>query len=584
MKKKRLNLRKLWFSLFLFVGITASASPGILQVTEANDVAQIGETKYQSLQEAFNAANTGDVIILLKDYNAASESMAGGTRQFVIKKSITLNGQGYTLTTKEKGIGIGNVNKDLNDNINVTIKNITIQNTSSGARCIDTRGYVGSLTLENVTLKTDGASGTTQPLTIGGNQADPATIHITNSTIQTNDAGTAYYAIITYNPVNMTISDSTIKGWACIYAKGQDGSAGSAGSVYTIDRCELVSSNAYSGVRNAFSAFMIEDNNVSIQVTNTDITINNTGDQLQTLVGYPSSGNYTGSVTLGEGNTINFAGPNDCSLLMNSDPSNLTITGGSYNFDPTPYLSDDFKVVNVNGEWVIQEKVYVAQIGTTRYETLAEAVAEVKDNETILMIADVAKTFTVDFQNHTYTLNKPGAGSTGTETSGFQLLKNSNIVFKNGTVNIAEDNLTPAEAPAKNIMRIIQNYANLTLDNMTIDGTNQYGGKDLVISFNNGTSVIKDTKVIAGTENTAFDVCTWSSYKATGLEVTGSSEITGSIEISSSNQPEELKLTLTSGTISGSIVMAQGADKATVTKSADFTAPRDTSGWKQTTD
>ena len=391
MKKKRLNLRKLWFSLFLFVGITASASPGILQVTEANDVAQIGETKYQSLQEAFNAANTGDVIILLKDYNAASESMAGGTRQFVIKKSITLNGQGYTLTTKEKGIGIGNVNKDLNDNINVTIKNITIQNTSSGARCIDTRGYVGSLTLENVTLKTDGASGTTQPLTIGGNQADPATIHITNSTIQTNDAGTAYYAIITYNPVNMTISDSTIKGWACIYAKGQDGSAGSAGSVYTIDRCELVSSNAYSGVRNAFSAFMIEDNNVSIQVTNTDITINNTGDQLQTLVGYPSSGNYTGSVTLGEGNTINFAGPNDCSLLMNSDPSNLTITGGSYNFDPTPYLSDDFKVVNVNGEWVIQEKVYVAQIGTTRYETLAEAVAEVKDNETILMIADVAQ-------------------------------------------------------------------------------------------------------------------------------------------------------------------------------------------------
>lgn len=39
MKKKRLNLRKLWFSLFLFVGITASASPGIQQVTEATNVA-----------------------------------------------------------------------------------------------------------------------------------------------------------------------------------------------------------------------------------------------------------------------------------------------------------------------------------------------------------------------------------------------------------------------------------------------------------------------------------------------------------------------------------------------------------------
>ena len=222
----------------------------------AENVAKIGDTQYETLQAAFNAAQDGQTVTLLKDYDATGEAMAGGTRQFVINKSITFDGGGYTLTTKERGIGVGNVNGNVAADINVTIKNVTVLNTSEGARCIDTRGKIGSLTLEGVTLSTDGAtSGYTQPLTIGGNQANAATVTITNSTIQTNDAGTAYYAIITFNPVNMTISNSTLKGWACIYAKGIDGSAGSAGSVINIDGCTVVSSNDYSGVSNAFSAF-----------------------------------------------------------------------------------------------------------------------------------------------------------------------------------------------------------------------------------------------------------------------------------------------------------------------------------------
>ena len=52
--------------------------------------------------------------------------------------------------------------------------------------------------------------------------------------IHTNNDGTAYYAIITFNPVNMTISQSTLKGWACIYAKGPNSSVGSADSVFTV--------------------------------------------------------------------------------------------------------------------------------------------------------------------------------------------------------------------------------------------------------------------------------------------------------------------------------------------------------------
>ena len=233
---------------------------------------------------------------------------------------------------------------------------------------------------------------------------------------------------------------------------------------------------------------------------------------------------------------------------------------------------------------------YVAQIGedenATLYETLAEAIAAVPVNAdtptTITMIADETnavgisvpsyKDFIVDFDGHTYTVNKPGAGSTGTETQAFQLLQGSTITFKNGTINVSEDNLTLATT-GKNILRVFQNYANLTLENMTIDAQNQYGyyqGGKYGLSFNNGTSVIKDTTIItSGNDVVAFDVCTWDSYKNTSVTITDNSEIGGVVEVSASNVPETLSLHLESGMIGG-IAMGDGADKATVTKASDF--------------
>ena len=107
----------------------------------------------------------------------------------------------------------------------------------------------------------------------------------------------------------------------------------------------------------------------------------------------------------------------------------------------------------------------VAQINGVNYPTLKDAIDHVGDGDTIIMIADVeraegitvpsGKNFTVDFDGHTYKAYGPGAGSTGTETQAFQLLKDSTITFKNGTLEYAESAL---------IKRMIQNYANLTLE------------------------------------------------------------------------------------------------------------------------
>ena len=127
----------------------------------------------------------------------------------------------------------------------------------------------------------------------------------------------------------------------------------------------------------------------------------------------------------------------------------------------------------------------------------------------------------MDFNGHTYTLTGPGAGSSSTETNGFQLLKDSTITFQNGTIRIGQN--------ANNIKRIIQNYANLTLEDMQIYAEHQVGGEDYALSFNNGTIVIKGNTSIYTTSDKAiaFDVCKFSSYP--GVTVTFDESYTGTI-------------------------------------------------------
>ena len=176
----------------------------------------------------------------------------------------------------------------------------------------------------------------------------------------------------------------------------------------------------------------------------------------------------------------------------------------------------------------IPESEGVAAIGNKYYKTLAAAVKEAASGDTITILNDVneapgisvpsGKEFTIDFDGHTYTLSNPGAGSTGTETNGFQLLQGSNITFKNGTIRISDKN--GSVGSGNPIGRIIQNYANLILENMQIYAENQAGGEDYALSFNCGDIVFKgDTSIyVTDPENTiVFDICKFSSYPSVAV-------------------------------------------------------------------
>lgn len=181
----------------------------------------------------------------------------------------------------------------------------------------------------------------------------------------------------------------------------------------------------------------------------------------------------------------------------------------------------------------------VAEVNGDKYFTLADAVNAVTPDGTITILNNVnaapgisvpsRKNFTIDFDGHTYTLSNPGAGSAGTETNGFQLLQGSDITFKNGTIRISDKN--GSGGPREPIKRIIQNYANLTLEDMQIYAENQAGGEDYALSFNCGNIVFKgDTSIyVTHPENTiVFDICKYSSYPS--VTVVFDESYTGTIQ------------------------------------------------------
>lgn len=238
----------------------------------------------------------------------------------------------------------------------------------------------------------------------------------------------------------------------------------------------------------------------------------------------------------------------------------IIVNGGSfYKYNPAESISEN-PAAAFSRCGVVQSGDYydvtapVAMIGEKGYATLAAAVADVPTGgtkTTITLLRDVndahgmavasGKNFTVDFGGHTYTVTKPGAGSSGTETNAFQLLKDSTVTFKNGTIKCDPDNLNEVrnnKSKVVNVMRIIQDYAALTLEDMVIDGTNLFGDGNLPMSFNNQPVTIKgSTSVILKQGATkAFDADgNWGGYGRCKVTVD------------------------TTGTIDGNIVLGQGS-------------------------
>ena len=214
----------------------------------------------------------------------------------------------------------------------------------------------------------------------------------------------------------------------------------------------------------------------------------------------------------------------------------------------------------------------VAKAGDVEYPTLAEAVAAVADGGTVTLLKSAtggavgtfkgakegqieAKSFTIDFGGYTYTVTNPAVGSTGYESQAFHLersgsdAENHKVTFKNGTITTAEN---------FGGRMLIQNYCDLTLENMTIIGDSKIS---YVISNNFGSLTAKgDTVIKAADGKVAFDL--WYGMNSNGLyddgvSVTFGTDFTGSVtgkieygahsRVTSNDWKDKARLTIANG-------------------------------------
>ena len=142
------------------------------------------------------------------------------------------------------------------------------------------------------------------------------------------------------------------------------------------------------------------------------------------------------------------------------------------------------------------------------FETLGDAIQSAAATGSTIKLASNAvnagvavaegSEFVLDLNGYELLMTGPGAGSQGTKTLGLQLLKGSTVIIKNGRIDFEQ------EDPSQPLKMGIQNYSNLTLDNVKLTGgpTIQY-----VVSNNCGDVVFKNKTSITPTgDNVAFDV------------------------------------------------------------------------------
>lgn len=168
------------------------------------------------------------------------------------------------------------------------------------------------------------------------------------------------------------------------------------------------------------------------------------------------------------------------------------------------------------------------------------------------------KNLTIDFNGNKYTFTTLPVGSEGYESQAVHLEKDRTVTLKNGTLDVAQ---------GSNVFKMgIQNYCDLTLDNMVVDGTNLLGDGTYTMSNNHGDITINNSTIIAKKGGVALDVYYWpDGGYGDGVSVTvNNSTITGKIEVTvdgteALQDGAKHQLTLTGGTLTGGLKADQGA-------------------------
>lgn len=215
-----------------------------------------------------------------------------------------------------------------------------------------------------------------------------------------------------------------------------------------------------------------------------------------------------------------------------------------------PHVYDDDDVICKECGYSSSDANFVVKINGVvhEYETITAAFASVNEGDTALIVMgkDVSgdgvdvpggRNITWRLNGHTYTVTGGLVGSPNTVSNCIRFLAGSNITILNGTIT-ADESLTKAAI-------LVQNYADLTLNNVTLDASNMPRTDcNYALSVNNGrVQLIASTlKAASRDKAVALDLYYGLSSQYTKVEVLVGSGCTliGAIEYGSAVELDDL--------------------------------------------
>ena len=348
-------------------------------------LAKVGDTSYYTMDEAFKAQTaSGEAIVLLRDYTTGSTFNSG-----TVKRTVDLNGHTWTCTGTDANSAAFEIN---NPNATLTVKNGKVVSSQLVGLIPSAMG--GTIKYDNSSLEFDGVEMTTTARsgieTNGNNTNDTVTLR--NSTLNVpNGFGIYFPSSGTLTIDNSKINAKTMGVQVCAGSLNVTG-AGTAINV------------SGDGIDKTINDGAIEDG-AAISI------VNRAGykDLAEIKV---EGGKFTAKGDNAAVKAYDWANQTE-NAFTQSDK--VSISGGTFSSAVDKSLCADgfIPTQNDDGTYGVKEGKFVAEIGSTKYETLADAIRLAAKGKTITLLADVAdcgsltisKNITLDGSGHTISGN-----------------------------------------------------------------------------------------------------------------------------------------------------------------------------------
>ena len=528
---------------------------------EQQVLAKIGDTEYYTMDAAFHAVKAGETIVLQRDYTTSSEQNSGND-----SFTIDLNNHTWAYTGSDVESAAFEINYA---NVTLTVKNGKVVSASMLGLIPSASSMKGTITYDNAGLvfeKVEATANGHSGIETNGNNTDDV-VTLKDSTLNVPNGYGIYFA----SSGKVTIENSIIT------AKTMGVQVCSGNLEISGDKSKIeVTGDAVAKTENDGA---IEDG-AAVSVVNRP--------------GYKGLGTIAisgGTFKAKDGNAAikAYTWENKTESAFDNANGTVAVCGGTFStaVDEAFCAAGFIPMENADDTYGVKQGAYVAAIGETKYETLAEAIAAANDNDTVKLLADAPqegaqlvipkdKKLTLDLNGQTLKVSKYTANAaqvsvfgaltvtdssekqsgvicsdyTGTAGLVVQVEKGGKLTMAGGTIT------TDGMANAGNAVKVVSG-GEVEMTGGTIRCDAKRGNRAVNVYGNftmTGGFVVADAG--DGSETYIIAVC---GNNGSEIAISGTAQVSGPEAVSA----KSANATITGGNFTGTITVTKGVSGGT---------------------